>query len=147
MLTRRESFAGAAALGLGGLTGHALGQPERTARNDAATKLVVLWSSADPDVAHRVALMYTHASKQLGWWEEVELILWGPSQRTYAGDKDLQAKVQEMINDGISVRACVACANSFGLVDRLKELGLPVLGMGGPLTEFLKDPNVAVITF
>lgn len=111
------------------------------------SSLVVLWTSGDPDVAHRVALMYTHAAKASGWFDEVRLIVWGPSQRILVGDKDLKAKLAEMRKDGIIIEACIACARSFGVVEDLRQLDLPVKPMGQPLTSYLKDPTYAVITF
>jgi hypothetical protein len=127
---------------------HALPQAdEETASPAEPTKLTVLWTSGDPDVAHRVALMDTHAAQQRGWFEEVRLIVWGPSQRILVGDKDLKEKLAAMREDGVVVEACIACANSFGVADQLRALELPVKPMGSPLTEYLKDPEYSVITF
>ena len=110
-------------------------------------RLVVVWTSADPDVADKVCLMYTHAAKGYGWFDEVRLVVWGPSQRLLAGSPELQDKIREMQSDGVIVEACVACAKKLGLVERLRELGLEVLPMGVPLTEALKDPETHVLTF
>jgi hypothetical protein len=119
----------------------------RAAESETATgKLAVLWTSGDPDVAHRVCFMYAHNAKKQGWFDEVRLVVWGPSQRLLAGDKDLQAVVKAMQEDGVIVEACVACAKTYGLVDTLKGLGLEVKSMGKPLTEFLKS-DYEVITF
>ena len=49
-------------------------------------RLMVVWTSADPDVADKVCLMYTHAAKAYGWFAEVTLVVWGPSQRLLVGD-------------------------------------------------------------
>jgi len=43
-------------------------------------KLVVVWSSDDPMVAERAALMYTHAAKTAGWLRDVTIIIWRPSE-------------------------------------------------------------------
>lgn len=102
-------------------------------------RLAVVWSSGDPEVAHRVCLMYTHAAKTAGWFDEVELIVWGPSSRLLAADKELQKKVRTMMADGVVVRACVACADMYGVADRLRALGIDVKGMGAPLSEMLKS--------
>ncbi len=110
-------------------------------------RLAVLWTSGDPDVAERVAFMYTHAAKTAGWFDEVVLIVWGPSQRILVGDKDLQAKLKAMSDDGIKVMACVTCAKSFGIVEQLKALGLPVEPMGVPLSNYIKSDDWHVITF
>jgi hypothetical protein len=110
-------------------------------------KLMVVWTSADPDVADKVCLMYAHAAKKYGWFAEVHLVVWGPSQRLLVGDPTIQAKVKTMQEDGVVIEACVACATKLGLVDQIRELGYEVKGMGTPLTAALKDPDTEVITF
>jgi hypothetical protein len=63
------------------------------------------------------------------------------------GDKDLKAKLAAMRKDGVVVEACIACAESYGIVEDLRQLELPVKPMGQPLTSYLKDPKYTVITF
>jgi len=110
------------------------------------SRLAVLWTSGDPEVAYRVCFMYTHNAKKQGWFDEVLLVVWGPSSRLLAADKDLQAAVKAMMGDGVQVQACVACANSYGVSDRLRGLGIDVKGMGPPLTEMLKS-DWKILTF
>jgi len=110
-------------------------------------KLMVVWTSADPDVAEKVCLMYAHAAKKYGWFAEVHLVVWGPSQRLLVGDPTVQAKVKSMQEDGVVVEACVACATKLGLVDQIQALGYEVKGMGKPLTEALKNADTEVLTF
>ena len=31
--------------------------------------LVVVWSSGDPEVAHKMVFMYTYNAKKNGWWK------------------------------------------------------------------------------
>jgi hypothetical protein len=109
-------------------------------------KLAVLWTSGDPDVAHRVCFMYTHNAKKQNWFDEVLLIVWGPSARLLAGDKDLQSKVKAMAEDGIIIQACKACSDSYGVSGILSDLGIEVKYMGKPLTRFLKE-DWHVLTF
>jgi hypothetical protein len=110
-------------------------------------KLAVLWTSGDPAVAHNVAFMYTHNAKKVGWFEEVTLIVWGPSQRLLLDDKKLQEKIKAMQEDGVVVEACIACAMNYGIVEELRALGITVRGMGVPLTNYLKDDEWNVLTF
>jgi len=110
-------------------------------------KLMVVWTSADPDVAEKVCLMYAHAAKKYGWFAEVHLVVWGPSQRLLVGDPSIQTKVKTMQEDGVVVEACVACATQLGLVDQIQALGYEVKGMGKPLTEALKNADTEVLTF
>ena len=109
-------------------------------------KLVVLWTSDDPYVAERVAFMYTHAAKTAGWFNDVTLIIWGPSAKLTAENLKIQEKLEAMQKDGVVIEACIACANAYGIADKLKELGFDVKGMGKPLSEYLKS-GAKVLTF
>ncbi len=44
-----------------------------------------------------------------------------------------------MMEDGIDVKACVVCADSYGVSDRLREMDIEVKAMGEPLTDLLKS--------
>lgn len=109
-------------------------------------KLVVVWTSDDPYVAERVALMYTHAAKTNNWFKEVTLIVWGPSARLISENTRLQEKIKTMQKDGVVVEACIACSNAYGVTEDLKKLGYDVKGMGKPLTDYLKS-GAKVLTF
>ncbi|MDA3905235.1 MAG: DsrE family protein [Bacteroidales bacterium] len=109
-------------------------------------KLVVLWTSDDPYVAEKVAFMYTHAAKRAGWFSEVTLIVWGPSQKLTVENLKIQKKLKAMQDDGIVIQACISCANSYGIAEELKKLGIEVKGMGKPLTHYLKS-GAKVLTF
>lgn len=102
-------------------------------------KLAVLWASGDPDVAEKSCLMYTHAAKRNGWFDEVVLIVWGSSSRLLAESEELQEKVKAMIEDGVILEACIACSNMLGVTEELKALGIDVKGMGVPLTNYMKS--------
>jgi len=119
---------------------------QTTNLEQTSDKLVVVWTSGDPYVAERVALMYTHAAKTNGWFKDVNLIIWGPSAKLISENIKLQDKVKSMQEDGIVVEACIACSNSYGVTDDLKKLGFDVKGMGKPLTDYLKS-GAKVMTF
>ena len=110
------------------------------------TKLAVVWSSGDPEVAHKVCFMYTHNAKLRGWFDEVTLIVWGPSARLLTEDTALQEKIKAMAADGVTLEACLACADSYGVSDKLRALGVDVKYMGVPLSEMLQG-NWKVLTF
>jgi hypothetical protein len=123
-------------------------QPAKSASPAEAqdSRLAVVWCSGDPEVAHRVCLMYCHNAKKQKWFDQVVLVVWGPSARLLAADKDLQAKVKSMMLDGVQVQACVVCADSYGVSEPLHALGIEVKGMGPPLTAMLKQ-GWKVLTF
>mgnify|MGYP006283499757 CR=1 FL=1 len=114
--------------------------------HDKPSRLCVVWSSADADVAENVCFMYTLNAKKAGWFDVVHLVVWGPSAKLLAEDRSIQAKVKEMQKVGVVTEACVACANKYEVVDDLKQLDLNVKGMGKSLSDRLKG-DWKVITF
>ena len=120
----------------------------RAASSDASAKnkLAVVWTSGDPEVANKVCFMYTSAAKKAKWFDEVVLIVWGPSAKLLSQDKDLQSAVKSMIAAGVTVQACVVCADMYGVADSLRQMGVEVKGMGQPLSDYLKT-DWKVLTF
>jgi len=104
-----------------------------------SNRLAVIWTSGDPEVAHRVCFMYTDNAKKQKWFDEVTLIVWGPSARLLAGDKDLQAKIKGMLDDGVKIQACQACSDSYGVTEQLRKMGIDVKYMGKPLTDYIQQ--------
>jgi len=105
----------------------------------ASEELVVVWSSGDPEVAREMVFMYTLNAKTRGWWPGVTFVIWGPSAKLLSEDAELQERVRRMIEAGIRVEACKACAEDYGVAGNLEALGVDVRFMGVPLTEYLKE--------
>lgn len=110
------------------------------------SKLAVLWTSGDKDVAIKMVFMYTYNAKKAGWWDEVNFIIWGPSSKLLSEDTELQEYLLKMKKEGINIFACKACADMYGVSSKLEELGIDVKYMGKPLTNYLKS-DYKVITF
>jgi hypothetical protein len=91
--------------------------------------------------------MYAHEAKRHDWFSDIMLIVWGPSAKLAAEDKQVQEKLKEMIADGIAVKACIVCARNYGVVEDLQKLGIEVKGMGRPLTRILKSDDWEMLTF
>ena len=108
-------------------------------KNDNSDKLAVLWSSGDPDVAEKMCFMYTYNSKRYDWFNEVVLIVWGPSAKLLTENEMLQNYLKKMQEAGVKVEACVTCAKMYGVDEKLREMGIDVKGMGVPLTNYLKE--------
>lgn len=108
-------------------------------------KLVVVWTSGDRDVAIKMVFMYTYNAKKNGWWKDVTLLVWGPSSKLLSEDKEIQDYVKKMKEEGVYVMACKACADMYGVADKLTELGITVKYAGVDLTNFIKDGHV--VTF
>jgi hypothetical protein len=121
--------------------------PTVVAQGEPASRLAVLWTSGDREVALKVAFMYTEAAGSRGWFDEVQLIVWGPSAKLLSADRELQEYVARMQQAGIEVVACRACADAYGVTEVLEGLGIEVKYMGQPLTEVLKGEEWNLLTF
>ncbi|TVR52117.1 MAG: hypothetical protein EA425_05625 [Puniceicoccaceae bacterium] len=127
------------------LAGQDLLAAAREHRN--ADRLAVLWTTGDPEVAHRITFLYTDNAKRQGWFDEVRLIVWGPSQRLLVADKEVQAYLRRLQAGGVEVQACIHCANAYGIAEELAALDIEVKAMGVPLTRHLKAKDWTVLTF
>lgn len=108
--------------------------------------LVVVWSSADKDVAISMVFMYVYNSKLKGWWDDVTLIVWGPSSKLLSADQELQDYVKKAQEIGVKFQACRKCSDMYAATEKLEALNIEVIYMGEPLTGYLKS-GCKVITF
>ncbi len=109
--------------------------------------LTVLWTRGDKEFAEEMAFMYTLNAAKRDWWEEVRLIVWGPSAPLLARDDDLRGLLKAMQSAGVETEACRACAESYGVAEDLEDLGIEVRYMGEPLTGYLKDGSTKVVEY
>ncbi len=114
----------------------AIVKAEEQARKEPS-KLFVLWTSGDRDVAEKMVFMYTYNAKKDGWWDEIRFCVWGPSSKLLSVDVELQDYIGRMKDVGIELFACKACADMYGISCKLEELGLD-LNMGCTSAEMLK---------
>eukprot|EP01029_Cantina_marsupialis_P022450 TRINITY_DN547740_c0_g1_i1.p3 TRINITY_DN547740_c0_g1~~TRINITY_DN547740_c0_g1_i1.p3 ORF type:complete len:152 (+),score=14.03 TRINITY_DN547740_c0_g1_i1:94-549(+) len=119
-------------------------------KNETETKkqeeLAVVWTSGDRDVAIKMVFMYTFNAKRMHWWDDIHFVIWGPSSKLLSEDKELQDYINKMKKAGVKLYACKACADMYGISDKLSELGIEVKYMGKDLTNFIKS-DYKVITF
>ena len=108
-------------------------------------KLVIVWVTRDKEAAMNMAFMYARNSKVRGWWDQVELVIWGPSAPLILDDPDLQEEIRLLQSVGVAVKACKACTNRYGVTEELMAFGIDVQSMGLPLTQDLQN-GVRVLT-
>ena len=101
-------------------------------------KLVVLWTSGDREVALKMAFMYTYNSSKYGWWDDITLVVWGPSAKLLSEDQELQDYIRKMGDAGITLKACKGCSDMYGVSEKLESLGIEVKYMS-ELTDYLKE--------
>jgi hypothetical protein len=122
-------------------TNHVEAQSEKPANK----KLVIVWSSDDREVALYMVFMYASTSKQLKMWDDITLVVWGPSAKLLAEDEELQIHIKHLIDLGVLVKACKLCADHYGVSYKLQELGIIVKYMK-ELTDYIKEGR-NILTF
>lgn len=105
----------------------------------ASDKLVVLWTSGDREVALKMVFMYTYNAKARDWWEDITLVVWGPSAKLLTEDKELQDYMHKIMEAGVTVKACKGCSDQYGVSEDLENLGITVLYIGKELTDYIKE--------
>lgn len=112
----------------------------------AKEKLVIVWSSGERDVALKMVFMYTLNAKKRAWWDDITLVVWGPSAKLLTEDQELQDYMKRIIEAGVTVKACKGCSDQYAVSQKLEELGITVLYIGKELTNYIKEGR-QVLTF
>jgi len=115
--------------------------------SEQPSKLILVWTTADREVAMNMILMYGRNAGRFDWWDEVNVLVWGPSGKLLLADEELKNEIKAMIDEGVEVIACKACADRYGISDALSKLGVKVFYTGEALTIAAKSPEWAVLTF
>jgi len=115
-------------------------------RSDNSDKLVVVWTGDNLELAKSMVFMYTYNARRAKWFNDVTLVIWGPSAKFAAENEEVQKELARMKEAGVKIEACIACAQMFGVDAKLRQLGYDVKAMGPVLTDYLKQ-NYKVLTF
>ena len=90
------------------------------------------------------ALLFADRAIKNEWMDNIKVIFWGPAQKTMAElpDDSDQVKLLKGIiaRGGKSARvwACKACADRYGVADRMEALGCEVFHVGNATSYLLK---------
>ncbi len=120
--------------------------PDAPSSPTPSDNLLVIWSSGDREVALSMVFMYVMNAHAQNWWSKITLLVWGPSAELLAMDPELRAPIKRLIQAGVEVTACQACADRFDVSDRLAQLGLQVDYQGSEMTRKLQA-GWKVLTF
>ena len=108
--------------------------------------LLIVWTSGDPEVAHKMVFMYAYNAQKNGWWKQVSLLVWGPSAKLSSENPEIQESLNKMKEQGVELIACKGCADQYGVSAKLEDLGIEVKYTGTYLSDFLKSGK-KVVTF
>ena len=110
----------------------------------AAGHLLIVWTSGDPEIAHKMVFMYAYNAQKNGWWDQVTLLIWGPSSKLASEDAKIRESLKKMQEEGVELLAYpdTGRSNLHFLLAELSNRGISqLLVEGGPtlLTSFLKE--------
>ncbi len=103
-------------------------------------RLNILWTTNDKDTFKHMIAMYSLNSIKSGWWDEVNIIIWGGSTRLSGEDIEIQKELQKLLKGGVTIEACKACADKYKATQTLKDLGVDVKYMS-KLTNYIKGDD------
>lgn len=104
-------------------------------------KLNILWTSNDKDTFKHMVAMYSVNALKNKWWEEINVLIWGGSTKLSKEDKGVQKTIQKMILAGVTVEACLACADIYNATEVLEAIGVDVKYTGTTLTDYIKGED------
>lgn len=102
-------------------------------------KLLILWTTSDKTTVENMLFMYSENAKTRKWWKEVRVLIWGASTKLVAEDPQIQSGVRNLIEKGVDVIACKACADNLKASEKLEKLGIRVFYVGEEFTSMLKS--------
>ena len=109
-------------------------------------KLLIVWSTAEIEVAKKMVLLYSSVILPRGYWDKAHLMIWGPSAKLLAENEELQEMVSKIKQTGVELSCCVVCSDEYGVTKKLDSLGIDMIHTGEILTDALKE-DWKVITF
>jgi hypothetical protein len=109
-------------------------------------KLLIVWSTAEIEVAKKMVLLYSSVMLPRGYWDQAHLMIWGPSAKLLAENEELQEMVVKIKETGVELSCCVVCSDEYGVSEKLASLSIDMIHTGEVLTDALQS-EWKVITF
>ena len=107
-------------------------------------KAKILWTTDNKETALHMVCLYAHNALLKGWMDEVEVLVWGASQRLIVEDAEVRAKVEAMIRDGVKVVACLKCADSLEITAPMQTCGIDVHYTGELLSTWINSAESVI---
>ncbi|BCR36207.1 DsrE family protein [Mariniplasma anaerobium] len=104
-------------------------------------ELNVLWTNGDPITSEHFLLLYTINAQKRGWFDQVNIIVWGSPAKLIIENKRIQELVKEAMAIGVNVSGCLHCAQELGVDKELEAMGIKLEYKGIPLTELIKGDH------
>lgn len=101
-------------------------------------ELMIVWATDNRDTILNMICMYALNAKTNGWFDEVNIIVWGASQQVVCEDEEIREKIKEMVDAGVRIMACKKCAENMYIESHLSTCGIEVFYTGELLSDWAK---------
>ena len=87
-------------------------------------KLLIVWSTAEIEVAKKMVLLYGSVILPRGYWDKAHIMIWGPSAKLLAENEELQKMVAKVKDTGVELSCCVVCSDEYRVTEKLVSMGV-----------------------
>jgi hypothetical protein len=108
-----------------------------------SSKLLVIISTGEEEKAF-TGLMYAAKTTTEGWFDQVQVIFFGPSERLLVQNEEM-AKVAKDLGAVQPPIACKFVSDREGISDKIEDLGLKVDYVGTIIADFIKQGYVPMV--
>jgi hypothetical protein len=110
--------------------------------NNKKENLLIIISTNNVDSILKFPLLYGGVSIPRGYWKRVHVMFWGASIEVARDNDEVREKVQEMLRVGVEFSSCIVCAEEYGCVKELEEIGIECNHTGELLNEALQNDKI-----
>lgn len=109
-----------------------------------AKKVMVILANGDPDVL-RSGLEFSYNATSKEWFEDIKIILFGPSEETILNDPDCLERANDIMGLQKDVTACKWVSDNSGVSTQLHETGFKVESVGVLVSSAINDDYVPMV--
>lgn len=107
--------------------------------------LTIVWKTSNITTIETFVILYATNAKKKGWFEKVDVIIWGDSQNVAATNQKIQNMITKSMKEGVTFYACKYCSDHLDITTKLETLGVNVMYTGTLLTERIKTQHVLTL--
>ena len=125
------------------------GSPSRAFRaleEEKVHKIAILWTSKDRDIFFEAVEPYCEACFTNRNYEDLTLIVWGPSVCLLSKDASIRKQLALLIEKGMNVKASGMLSAKYNCREMLTEIGAEISNVNELLTDLLRDENRRIVS-
>ncbi len=104
--------------------------------------LLIIISTDNAETILKFPLLYGGVSIPRDYWKRVHIMFWGASIKVASTNKQVQEKVELIQKDGVEFSSCIVCAEEYGVVKELENIGIKCNHTGDLLNEALQNDKI-----